>query len=472
MEQEAAKQKTAGEIPFETFFWFAIALGVLLLVAQGSFYKADAQRLVLRLTNGDLNYPHHKLYLPLLFGFSKLLSPLHLSAFFVARTFSAFGVALGVALSFASFRVLGASLSVSRLSAAGTLFIPSVFFFGTTVELHGPFFAFAGLSFFLWAFLVKRSLQRGQTQLVAILLGASTAFASGVHASGMILPALLVPWFLARTWKQPGPKLIPLGLFLACHGLLLLLLANPGHSAAFLQEGFHHPMGIEELPGILWYEFLWPFLPFSFTFLLALRYKSARAEVFAFLVALVPYLGGSLRLIAGDPEFGAYLLPLAPLAAYLSVRALRGYVLLLILPALWVQVSFRQIFEREQAYETRVDGLFTATQKKPGLLLIGDPEEFSAFLAKAPEYPLIPLNIVAQVRVADLPQLLKTFDSQLREEWKKGKQVFLTQGGKDYLKNSQKSRGRGPLVLEYLQRNYRLIPLQAEGFKAWLLKKK
>ncbi len=470
MDQGIPRQDRQKGLPFEPFLWFVGTLCLLLLAGQGSFYKADAQRLVLRLTHGDLNYPHHKLYLPLLYGFSQLLKSLHLSPFEVARAFSAFGVALGISFSLGCFRVLGMSPSLSRLSTLGTLLVPTVFFFGTTVELHGPFFAFAGLSLYLWAWLVKQSLREERTSFLAIFLGASTALASGVHASGMILPGLFVPWFLARTWKQPGPKLFPLILFLASHGLLLLLLANPFHSAHFLREGFRHPTGIGELPGILWWEFLWPFLPYSFAFLLALFRKDARGEVIAFLVALVPYVGGALRLIAGDPEFGAYLIPLAPFAAYLSARALGRYSLLLILPALWVQTSIRHIFDQEKSYEIRVEGLRRATEHKPGLLLIGDPAEFSAFLAKAPDYPLFPLDVVAKIRMEDLPTLLRTFDAKLKAEKEKGHQVLLTKGGLEYLEDAKKSLGKGPVVLKYLREKYRLLHLKAKGFEAWVLR--
>ena len=464
-----ARKEKGKRIPFEALLWFLFAFILLLLTAQGSFYKADAQRLVLRLSNGDLSYPHHKLYLPLLFGFSKLLSPLQLSPFLVARSFSSFGVAAGVAFCFMCFRTLGLSLRVTRLCTVLTLFVPTVLFFGTTVELHGPFFAFTDLSLYLWARLIKKSLKGGSLIIPALLLGGSTAFSAGVHASGMILPGLLLPWYLARTWKQPGPKFLPLSLFLASHGLLLLLFANPGQSTTFLREGFHHPTGLKELPGILWYEFLWPFLPFSFTFLLAFFRKGVQGEVIAFLLALIPYLGGALRLIAGDPEFGAYLIPLAPFAAYLSVRAMGTYALFLILPALWVQFSIRAIFAREPAYEIRVQGLHRATEGKPALLLIGDPEEFSAFLAKAPEYKILPLDLVAKIRMEDLPQLLETFDQNMRKEWKKGRQVLLTRGGKQYLENSQKSMGRGPWVLRYLKGKYRFLHVKAEGFEAWVL---
>ncbi|HHI78393.1 MAG TPA: hypothetical protein ENK02_00260 [Planctomycetes bacterium] len=464
--------RKGGRGNWEGVLWFGVSLVVLLLAAQGSFYKADAQRLVLRLTNGDLQYPHHKLYLPLLYGFSQLLAPLKLSPFQLARAFSALGVAMGVAFSFASFRRLGANLKISRLSTLGTLSVPTVFFFGTTVELHGPFFGFAGFSIWIWAWLVERARQQRGTLLPALLLGGSTALASGVHASGMILPALLLPWFLALRWKKPGPKLLPMGLFLASHGLLLLLFANPGHSVDFLQEGFHHPTGIRELPGIFWYEFLWPFFPYSLSLFLALRIKSARAEVLALLVALLPYLLGALRLIAGDPEFGAYLIPLAPLAAYLSCRALGIWALFLLLPAFGVQHSIREIFDQKDAYQVRVQGLRRATGNKPSLLLIGDPEEFSAFLAQAPAYRLFPLDLVAKIRLEDFPSALQSLDHKLHAEWAKGEQVLLTGGGRAYLEDPRKTLEKGPLLLKFLQSRYQLLPRRAKGFEAWLLRPK
>src|SRR5690606_32718819 len=88
-----------------------------------------------------------------------------------------------------------------------------------------------------------------------------------------------------------------------------------------LGDGIGQPRGLEYLPSVLWHEWLLPFAPLSLAALAGLLRPGLRAETLALGLGLVPYLAFCVLLIVGEPECGAYLLPLALLAARITVLA-------------------------------------------------------------------------------------------------------------------------------------------------------
>lgn len=441
-------------------------LGLYLLLGQDTFYKADGQHLVLRLIDRDSHYPHHKLYMPLLIGFGDLIRVAGLTPYRTAVAFSAVGAAFGVGCVHVGFGALGASRG---RALAATLLVgacPAVMLFATVVEFHGPFFGFAGLAFLEMAFLARRPSWVG-----AVFLGVLCAIAAGVHASGLVLPGLLLPWFLAlrRPAGRYGRALLLTGIAAVVHLALVGFLAPPGKAGDFLERGFGHPQGIRHLPGVLWEEWLWAFLPISVTVLFGLRSGPVRLQTLAFLVGMVPYGYGALRLLVGDAECGAYLLPLAIPAAWITVAAVPRSLIGLAVVASIALGCWRVVRHDREAlrYQEYAAGMRAATDAKPAFLLLGDPWELGPCLVYLPGTRTYLLDQAANLPREKLPQLLPLFDRIVSDQIGKGRDVYLTDGGERYLADASASTtGAGPVLLTHIRRTYRLTEAKSGPFRA------
>ena len=126
----------------------ASALAVYALLGQSRFYLFDAETFYMLVARGELSHPNHPLYLPICAGVAQVLGVFGISLFDAMTFASALGSAIFV---FAAHRA-SACLGLDRASAAGAALlcatVPSVVFFATVVEVHGPFLAFAGAA--LW----------------------------------------------------------------------------------------------------------------------------------------------------------------------------------------------------------------------------------------------------------------------------------------------------------------------------------
>ncbi|MFQ5506378.1 MAG: hypothetical protein ACE5F1_16535, partial [Planctomycetota bacterium] len=266
----------------DTLGLFFLTFLLYSVLAQDVFFKADGPHLVSRLAGGDPHYFHHKLFMPLLIRFGGLLGALGVGPYRAALFFSVTGAAMGVAAGHAGFGLLGMPRRVALLAALFVAFSPAVMFFGTVVELHGPFFGFAGLAFLGMA-LVHRHRHRRRAHALSLLLGALTALAAGVHASGLILPAVLLPSLLALSERRiRWRRALRLALLAALvHVAASFLVSDPLQSGHFLELGFGHPQGIVHLPGVLLEEWLLPFLPLSLVCLAAFFRPALRLEALA-----------------------------------------------------------------------------------------------------------------------------------------------------------------------------------------------
>jgi hypothetical protein len=154
-----------------------------------------------------------------------------------------------------------------------------------------------------------------------------------MHGSAILLPALLLPWFLALR-RRHGPwtgrdwaLAVVAGLM---HSALFFMLPKfpplqsfygdyADFAAAARREGSTgRPQSIDYTPEILWQEWLFPLLPLSVSFLPAFLRKTLRLEAAALMVGFAPFLYLCVRQLVNEPEHGAYLLPLLPVAARLT----------------------------------------------------------------------------------------------------------------------------------------------------------
>jgi len=450
-----------------------LATTTYLLLGQDVFFKADGHHLVQRLIDGNAHSPHHKLYMPLLIGFAKLTASLGLSAYRTAVVFSGLLSAAGVTAAYVGYRLFGLGRSNALWTTALVGTCPAIVFFATVVEFHGPFFGFAGLAFLTVGLLFRFRRHRAAFPL-CVVVGIATALAAGVHASGLILPALFLPWFLARyepeqRWRRGLALALVAGVV---HTAAIFVLANPLDSEGFVDRGFGHPQGIAYIPGVAWQEWISVFLPISVTCLFAIRGKH-RLELAAFGIALVPYLYGAMRLLVGEPEFGAYLLPLALLAAWLTVAALPRP-----LPAILVVVSVVLAVARvvnhegrwRKEYETYARGAEAAIGDDPAWLLIGDAAEMGPILVFRPRMRLVLLNQLAAVPPEKFDPAV--FDAFVAGQAAAGKKTHLTKGGRAFLAQKLEPFPSGPILLAYIESHYELVPHRSGSFEAFELVKR
>ncbi|MFQ5504944.1 MAG: hypothetical protein ACE5F1_09145, partial [Planctomycetota bacterium] len=298
-----------------SFLVFLCFFAVFALLRQGCFYKHDGWAFLEGLQGSVWESHTHYLYLPFGKLFTVIGSWIGLDGFTAAGLYSGFGAAAGLAFHYPSLRLLGLKRSDALLVTLLAGFSAPVLFFATVIEIHGPFLAFAGIAFLATASLVERPSYRR-----AVLLGLAIALARGVHASGILLVVVFLPWFLVRV-RMGLRAALPLALtaaLCAAAGVLLLgalvpLLGGPKEPESLgdiLESVGGIGVGLGPLASIVWEEWLKPYFPVSLLLLCALFARKQRATAALLLLGTLPYFFLALRIIVNNPERGAYLLPL------------------------------------------------------------------------------------------------------------------------------------------------------------------
>ncbi|PIE23398.1 MAG: hypothetical protein CSA62_07175 [Planctomycetota bacterium] len=388
-EEAPQKSKSHG---FDACLLAVLFFGLYASLGQEVFYKADGQQVLQLYRDGQMAWPYHPLYLPLLTGFEKLARPLGLSPYRVALLFSAFCTALGLCFGKVALSRFGLNRQLSLVAAILAGLAPPVFFFATVVELPGPLFGAAGLAFWLSARIYSRP-----SVPAAALLALGTSFAAGMHSSGHLLTGLLILHLLGRDAARrrgwwPSPKALGLcafafwlhlGLLFALSWLYARLGfdASPERSLAFLQHGFGSSQSPTLLPMLLWREWLWPFLPLSLLLLFPLGRRDLRAPTLAMLLALLPYWVLALLLLGNEDERGAYFLPLALPAAGLIAQyfRLRGTLVWILLSAGFGVLAIRT-HESRKDHSSFAAAVERELGSEDGLVFVADGAEWSSML--------------------------------------------------------------------------------------------
>jgi len=465
-------------------------LGIFVLLSPDAFFKADGQHLVLRLAGRNPEYPHHPFYMPSLIAFGDLVSPLGLSPFEVARLFSQVGGAIAIALTHAGFRLLCLRPWTALLASLLFALCPAIVFFSSVVEFHGPFLAFAALAFVVFSLAVRSKPASPRELLLAAALGLSTSVAAGMHASGMLLPAIFLSWWLLLRYRSghllPGGRWawpVVAGPIVAglVHGIGLALFVRVRRSTMFLEEGFQHPQGIEYFPWVFLDEWLLPFLPLSLIPLLLLLGKRFRWEALFVIVASGPYLFGALRLLVGDTESGAYLLPLAIPAAWLTALGLESLrrsaelgkhakplaLSLLVISALlaWARVAD---FDRNEPYRLYAEALRSCLDRDDALVMLGHPDAVDELGAVLIELSTLKVWLAdeptkysaEQIRTGYFPAILPG----LQQELGQGRSIYITDKALEFLLMPEAERlGGGPAFVEHLRKVCRLEAITSQG---------
>lgn len=455
--------------------WAGLIAGALALaLAQASFYADDGLVLLGWLERDRIRHPWHALYLPLLDALRAPASALGLSSYELARGLSALGLALGCGASCAGLRLMGLARGEALLAALFAAVAPAVLFFGTVVEIHGPFYAFAGVSTLALGWLV-----RAPSAPRALALGALTALAVGLHSSAHLLAILCVLGFAAQSGRALGMRrtLAFAALALAAHAVLSFALARAwvalgwlesgGASAKLVLRGYTAREAAGALRTLV-SEWLLPFAPLSITWVWGWRSKpELRAERCAFAAALLLYLALSFALLGGHSERGAYLLPLAIPAASLSVRSLGRAAWPACALALGLAIAGIRAHDQPAAHRAYAAGLRALESAPPAGLLLVERHELSACAIELPQVEEVFLPEVAGAAPDALLQALLALRARVESARARGAAWYLTREGRAYLERAQLPSTRW--LLQSLEQQYELVPVASGAFAGWRL---
>ncbi len=456
----------------------AASLALYLALGQRTVY-GDGFTFLIATRDAPYYLPAHPLYLPLATALRRAVEPFGLTQYEAFRLLSQVGGACGVAGSSLALRLLGCSRGETALATAWVAWTPSLAFFATIVEIHAPFFAFAALAWLAAALLV-----RAPRPWAAALLGLTPALAALVHASGLLLPVPLLAAFAAHRWPSAGERrerqrLAALAaIAIAAHGLGFVafnLLARalgadtaPTAAAGAAWSFARFSAEVRNFGVAAWREWLWPYLPLSVAWLAGFRGQPTRALAWATLAALVVFVGASAVVLGHWQEHGAYLLPLAPLAASIAVRALPWSLAVAGIAAscllALIAVGSHDRPERPRDYAAGVREL---AGDRDVLLLIGDYADIEACFVELPGVEFFfALDTPALVASGD-PALRAQLDGYIQRKRAANAAVYLTRAAEERLRAPQtQAQFPGAAMLhQHLRQQYHWRPVAARGFQ-------
>lgn len=333
----------SGWVAGESLLLAGVAFAVYVLFRQEALHGTDWRWLVLWLEDPGAVHPQHPGYLPIARAVRWLLQPLGLDVYSALCVYSALGGSLAVAAVHQASFALQGDRAFARAAALLVMWVPALFHFGTVVELHAPFAGVMGL-----AVLSAVYHARSGSPAAAVCTGALTGAAALMHATGQLLvPAVgFAVWWAGRSrgfWRGLNGALMFAVTHALAFGGVFAAMRMMGHLPASV-AGFaavpddpaapNNPLDYlarwwrdvdlaGQLPPTVLVEWLLPYAPLSLLAFAAFRVRPLRVWAAGFTVAVVAYLLVTVALVhAVTDERGAYLLPLAVPAAWLSLLAL------------------------------------------------------------------------------------------------------------------------------------------------------
>ena len=473
----------------DTLLLALIALAAYVLLAQRTLYGDGLEALDLA-RQGVLGNEKHFLYLPLLAAARAVLEPSGFTLVQVATALSIACAVLGVAVTHLGFRALRLERGHALLAAALVAFAPGLVFYATLVELHTPFFAVAAFALLALARVLRRPDLTG-----AALLGFATGLSFAAHATGALLPMpLLLAAFALTRGRHPEYATVPAGTWLRLGAVVavvhvalvfglprLLQLLSPrfnvaaGESVKWIEQNsvpdWRNPA---TLPLTLWNEWVWAFAPISLASLAGLVQARTRPLALALLGGALPYVYISQRLLAGHSEHGAYLLPLAALAAWITVWSLRkAAAAALVVVAIACAVTEVKRHDDPERSARYARGLRAVVPPADAILLCGGTRDVEAVLVRMPEasFQFVRMDRLAEHLRANPGQLdpvLAQLDAALAKWRADGKRLFLTQELQDLVARRAFLAAEllDSRILPHLRARWRFAPVGNGGFAA------
>ena len=338
-----------------------VAAALYVLLRQDTTHQYDIYWMLPKLRDGLTHYPRHPLVFPILDALVSMLDgwgSLH-ERFKIAN-----GLCTGAAVAIFTHAayVLRANLRQAALVGITFALLPTTVRFATLAELHGVFLPFAAIAIWQACRMVKAPI--AYRPLQGFVLGLLTAIAAGVHGTGHLLVGvtgllLVISWWHCEPIAQRAlglRKLIATVVTLvATHAIAskLLTISITAPVDAQWQVIAHEAHTIDGVFATIAGELLWPLLPVSFLWPLALLQKP-RTLAAVFALSLPAYLVTCQLLLCAPTlgytfhENGAYLEPIAFFAVLIAVRLLGArWALWLPVLALAAAVYWHHYPERE-----------------------------------------------------------------------------------------------------------------------------
>ncbi|MCC6781402.1 MAG: hypothetical protein IT457_01065 [Planctomycetes bacterium] len=471
--------------PLDTIALFIGVAAVYLAAGQHTIYKLDGWHLLRRLSGEDSRSDMHLAFTWVTNAMVEALQGLGLTLHSAAVASCALATAAGVALVHVAARRLGASRGPACALALAVAASPAVAFFATVLERHGIFFAGTGLAAFAAARFATRPNWAG-----SLALAVAIVVAYALHSTGALLGASYLPLAVvqARAGDGAGPRAwrpllvqgiacgaLAASLALLARRLALLagLVGDEGASLRFLTvlagSYVQHP---EQLPGAIWNELVFPFVPFSLLWLVAFVRPALVREARAVLVGSLAYLALAFLLLGDTDERGAYTLPLAWPYVWLTWRALGTRVLLVAILLAAAVAGWRIRAHDTDPLAPVASGLRELAGPSPFLLAAASTDFELLYLHFPTARPNVDFWDAFDAKafpVAVLRDNAAVLRGYLDAQQARGVALVLTDAGRAELAMPVEDGRAGPLVLSLLEDWYRFEPLQHGAFRGYRL---
>lgn len=440
-----------------------------LALGQRAIHGEDAYYLITYLAQG-IEHSYHLLYLHLVALAVAPLEGAGVGLFEAVRACSALGAAGAVVWFWCAARRLGGGRAEALAVATMVAVAPGVVFFATIVEVHAVFLFFAGLASLAFAHAAARP------RLVRVgLLGITTALAALVHASGHLLAPLFALWLWARgrTWRSHFGLAVA---GLAAHGVVAALAASllqPDRLAApmggqleFLRGWIGDRVSVSHLPQTLVQEWLLPLGPAAWLCWAAVGRRGLRRALLAFTVAWCGYLVAASVILQQIVERGAYLLPLAFPAAWLTARSLRrSWVWGAIAVTAALAVHEVRMHDRPMVADEFGAGIAALNERQPVFVVCRAWGERRALLRAAPRVPFVSAATLLQHvedQGLDAAAFSMYFDATVAGMQRAGRSVYLSDGARRLLRQTAALRA---FATAHLPARFELEPVVRAGFR-------
>ncbi len=448
------------------------ALVTFWLLRQRALHGLDVPDFINWLQIGKANHHIHYLFMPLMDALHRGLRGFGWTPHQTLLLASCLGGALAVFGLHRAGAALGMRRADAAMAAALAATTPAVVFFATVAEIHAVFYAFFGLACWQWARTHVRPSVVG-----ACMVGACTALAAAVHATGHLLVVLL-PMLTVGLRARPGARWLRLAAtFLLAHAACSLCLdawlrrdtvdvRHEGMLGFVLQCIAQLPLGWN-IVGDLWREWLWPFLPLSVVPIIAVFARATRRCAWAFWSAALAFLAMTVILLFGKlVERGAYHLPLAWPAALLLL-ALAPRALQVSALVFGSALSVYAVFEHDHPHENPrlIADLAAASQQQRLFVLCADQAEYEPLLRDLPSMASAPLFWLGQLVALGYDGFVARFDELVNRQLDAGYAVLFTERAFQLLSTLPEPT-IARLMREHVPAHYATVPFQAGSFSA------
>lgn len=480
---------------FEPLACAALALLAYVVLGQRTLYSVDAHGFLMEAERGGVGlHPHHFSYLPLLAASREIGRavgvPLHTAAVWL----SAIGAAVGVGfVHAANVRLL--PRCQARLATTLAAATPALVFYATVVEVHGQHFGFCGA-----AFLATACFARAPSAGAGARLGLAMGLGYLGHATGAMLPAVLLPLAAALAHERgAGGRTLAAGLAAALAGHAAIVIGAPlllracglpaGLGAAENLFAMHlRALAADPLcaADAAWRDWLVPFAPAAWVAVAAVLRPRERTPALALLAGTAVYVLATAALLVPivdgvvqpghHTERGAYLLPLAWPIALCAARAVPRPLPLAALGLTAAALAVAGVWAHDTVPQAPfAAGLRALQGERRTFTLVGGHDEIAALLVDLPERKP-DTDWQAPVLLLDLPEgavpaALAAYDAWLRQKVAGGAELWLTHGAIETLGDPGWTKGRpgGPALLQHLRDHFTWTEQHAAGCAAFRL---